>query len=425
MAGNLEELRRLISRERNLVHVRNQWGQSLMHVAAKIHQPAVFNYLLSIGMDEHLQDENQKTAATTVLTRRGSDQYALTLDADDLADRLGWTPLHQAAALARQGFQLTENMVEDGQADINTKDILGRTPLHWLAENGETDALRLLTQSRWGLDLHARDICGFTALHCACWANSVSSAAVLLDAGSDPNARDSHQRPPLHHFDDAELLHLLVQKGADVYIADDEGCNIMHHLAVSDQTALARILLDWYGDSLFVANYAGDTPLALAVQNNSLGVLEVLVPVLRGFSAEIRGSTNRSHRNILHLAALYGSTKMMDLLSTSCLVGVNAAARDKHGHTPHECFLRCRGMHCAVARKPFDLESQSWGALVESARRQNEGSKCEANNEAEAMFVVEEIFDDIFGEDDSDSASESEYGDAREMRFEQNQLALD
>ncbi|TKA75905.1 hypothetical protein B0A55_07205 [Friedmanniomyces simplex] len=298
IAGNLEQLRRLMSCGKNLVHVRNQWGQSLMHVAAKIHQPAVFNYLLSIGMDEHSQDENQKTAATTVLTRRGSEEYALTLDADDLADRLGWTPLHKAAALVRQGFQLTEDVLEHEQGDINIKDVLGRTPLHWLAENGETDAIRLLTQDR--------------------------CAAVLLDAGSNANARDSHQRPPLHHFDNAELLHLIVQKGADVYMTDDEGCNIMHHVAVSDQTALAIILLDWYGHTLFITNHTGDTPLALAVQNNSLGVMEALVPVLSDFPTVIRGATNRSHRNILHLAAMYGSTGMMDLLATSCLVDLNS-----------------------------------------------------------------------------------------------------
>lgn len=33
MAGNLEQLRHMLSRERNLIHIRNQWGQSIMHVS--------------------------------------------------------------------------------------------------------------------------------------------------------------------------------------------------------------------------------------------------------------------------------------------------------------------------------------------------------------------------------------------------------
>ena len=220
-----------------------------MQVAAKIHQPAIFNYLLSIGMDEHSQDENLKTATTTVLTRRGSEDYALSIDADVLAERLGWTALHKAAALTRIGHRLTETLLQSEYDDINSRDLLGRTPLHWLAENAETELIQLLTQDPWRADVHTRDNTGFTALHCACWADSLDSAAVLLDAGSSPNAQDKHERTPLLHFDDNRLLDLMIEKGANVHISDDEGANIMHHVAVSDQAVLARTLLEQYDHS--------------------------------------------------------------------------------------------------------------------------------------------------------------------------------
>ena len=32
MAGNMEQLQQLLSRDRSLMHVRNQWGQSILHV---------------------------------------------------------------------------------------------------------------------------------------------------------------------------------------------------------------------------------------------------------------------------------------------------------------------------------------------------------------------------------------------------------
>jgi ankyrin repeat protein len=244
----------------------------------------VFNFLKSIGMDEHWPDENQKTAATTVLTRRGGEEYALSLDADDLADRLGWTSLHKAAALIHRKDQSFADALQEAEYDdINTTDALGRTPLHWLAENGEADAIRLLTQDPWNADVHKRDNCGFTALHCACWADSVESAAALLDAGSNPNAKDKHERTALLHFDDSRLLDMLLKKGADVTISDDEGANIMHHVAVSDQATLARILLGQFGHDLCVTNYSGDTPLGLGIQNNSLDFLKVLLPFLEDF----------------------------------------------------------------------------------------------------------------------------------------------
>ena len=315
IAGNLKQLQHLLSHDRSLMHVRNQWGQSIMHVsniqtfldapcsivdlagslqltghrasriqvAAKIHQPVVFNFLAYIGIDEHLPDENQKTAATTVLTRRGSEEYALKIDEDDLADRLSWTLLHKAAALTRRGRQVDEALLESECVDINSKDALGRTPLHWLAENGEVDAIRLLTQDPWRADVHVRDICGFTALHCACWADSLESAAVLLDAGSNANARDKHERTPLLLFDNHELLDLMIEKGADVYISDDEGANIMHHVAVADQATLAKTLLERFGHTLFVTNRNGDMPLGLAIHNNSLSFMAVLLPYLEEF----------------------------------------------------------------------------------------------------------------------------------------------
>lgn len=33
IAGNLEQLRHLLSHDKNLIHIRNQWGQSIMHVS--------------------------------------------------------------------------------------------------------------------------------------------------------------------------------------------------------------------------------------------------------------------------------------------------------------------------------------------------------------------------------------------------------
>jgi len=234
-------------------------------------------------MDAHTPDENQKTATTTVLTRRGNQDYALSIDADGLTDRLEWTVLHQAAALIRQGGMLTDDLLDSAHDFIDSKDALGRTPLHWLAENGVSDGIHLLTQDPWCADLKTRDNCGFTALHCACWADSLESAAVLLDAGSDPNAKDKHERTPLLQLDDPRLLRLMIKHGADVFMSDDEGCNIMHHVAISDQAALAKILLDEYGHKLCTRNYNGDTPLGLAIQNDSLSVLAVMLPRMQYF----------------------------------------------------------------------------------------------------------------------------------------------
>ena len=45
-----------------------------------------------------------------------------------------------------------------------------------------------------------------------------------------------------------------------------------------------------------------------------------------------------------------------------------ADAPDKDGHSPNECFVRCRGAHCAVIRKEWGVEKRAWVRLMMSAR---------------------------------------------------------
>ena len=93
------------------------------------------------------------------------------------------------------------------------------------------------------------------------------------------------------------------------------------------------------------------------------------------------GMTNRSERNALHLAALFANIETIDMLAAGNLFGLDPDARDKNGHTPNECFLKCRSAHCAVARKSFDVEKGAWARLMDSARRQNKASLDVAGNE--------------------------------------------
>jgi hypothetical protein len=135
--------------------------------------------------------------------------------------------------------------------------------------------------------------------------------------------------------------------------------------------------------------------------------------------AEKVGKSNRSKRNALHLAALYASTEVMDMLTVADIFGIDTTARDKDGHSPNQCFLECRSAHCAITRKPFTVEKRSWARLMASARRPTKGSfdVDEEYEEAGVMLEKAEIEDkdsSLVREESFDSESEEEYADAED-----------
>lgn len=80
--------------------------------------------------------------------------------------------------------------------NVNTKDKLGRTPLHIAADKGLVSAVELLVAS--GSDLKARDLKGRLPIHYAALSRIGLGALVLLiEKGSDIDAQDDEQCTPL------------------------------------------------------------------------------------------------------------------------------------------------------------------------------------------------------------------------------------
>jgi hypothetical protein len=88
----------------------------------------------------------------------------------------------------------------------------------------------------------------------------------------------------------------------------------------------------------------------------------------------------------------------MQILATANLPGLEPDTGDEDGHTPSECFLRCRSSHCAVVRESFELEKRIWARLMRSARGHGE--------------VLHEVFDD-----DDITVVEDDFRDKRKDSF--------
>lgn len=95
-----------------------------------------------------------------------------------------------------------------------------RTPLHWAAQHGHVEVVRTLIDN--GADVNAKDVFGRTPLHLA--VSHPNVIALLLDAGASVDARDSLSNTPLHRaVPSIESVDALIRAGADVRAKNTSG----------------------------------------------------------------------------------------------------------------------------------------------------------------------------------------------------------
>ncbi|MCL2104127.1 MAG: ankyrin repeat domain-containing protein [Kiritimatiellaeota bacterium] len=83
-------------------------------------------------------------------------------------------------------FKYIKHFASQG-ANVNAKDVFGRTPLHWAAICGNIEAIKFLVSQ--GADVNARDSKGYTPLHQAARGN-IEAVKFLVSKGADVNAKN-------------------------------------------------------------------------------------------------------------------------------------------------------------------------------------------------------------------------------------------
>ncbi|XP_035686984.1 uncharacterized protein LOC118423102 [Branchiostoma floridae] len=133
--------------------------------------------------------------------------------------------------------------VEAGMVDLEEKDAVGMTALHWAVIFERLDSVRLLIQK--GAVVDQKDMLGFTPLfYCTGRKPNVEVARVLIEEGhADVNARTNTLSTPLHGAalqGNHDCLKLLLKHGADPNIHDEEGTSSLD-LCRNDPTTKALL----------------------------------------------------------------------------------------------------------------------------------------------------------------------------------------
>jgi ankyrin repeat protein len=131
------------------------------------------------------------------------------LAADDCAD------LCDADFYASATVESVQQLIDLG-VDVNARDDMGKSALHWAAGAQPEVIVALLAA---GADVNAKDQLDRAPLHFVAAAGSVENIRLLLDAGAEVNAQTANDWTPIHgaaKFAPPENIMVLLEAGADV-----------------------------------------------------------------------------------------------------------------------------------------------------------------------------------------------------------------
>ncbi|MBJ6983995.1 ankyrin repeat domain-containing protein [Luteimonas sp. MC1750] len=193
-------------------------------------------------------------AATQNVNKSGSGQGVLGV----LVQKGGFDPNEPTGVTDTSALHLVvrtpdvAKILLDAGADPNAVAGMGRTPLHFAAQRGNSQTVEYLLQA--GANPNARDHQGHTALiECMLdmrrtGADNDRIVSSLLDAGADPNIQQKEGRTALFLASSPEIAQALVAAGGDPTIKDNSGqradnCPSVPHevKAVYRQELLAKV----------------------------------------------------------------------------------------------------------------------------------------------------------------------------------------
>ncbi len=187
-------------------------------------------------------------------------------------DNYGSTPLHYA----NRNSEVAEILVERG-ADVRARNNGDRTPLHRAVYTDNEDVVRLLLKE--GVDVNARDDDDETPLHNI--KESTTIVGLLLREGVDVNAQDKYGNTPLHNAvsrENPDVVFVLIHSGANVNVRGILGETPLHKavFGIDQSPEIAKLLID-NGADTYVANDAGHPPLKIAALSGNVEIIELLL----------------------------------------------------------------------------------------------------------------------------------------------------
>ncbi|CEP01818.1 Ankyrin repeat domain-containing protein [Plasmodiophora brassicae] len=229
--------------------------------------------------------------------------------------------------------------------DVNHRHGRSRTTaLHRAANQGFLDIVNVLLHAP-GIDVNARDGHRMTALHrCLMHQGRYDIIALLVRfPGIDVNARETqHDWAPLHRAvvngDGDAVARLLEVPAIDVNAADRFGRTPLHWAASTGCARIVAMLLRAPGVNVNARDRSQASALHMAARDGHAHVAKMLL-----LRADVNAQQDYMHWTPLHVAVQYGSAGVVDVLLG--VDGVDVNARDVRRNTPLRLAVTERHVH--------------------------------------------------------------------------------
>lgn len=269
-------------------------GLPLLHRAAIKGHTRIIKLLLKYGADPDIRDQSGRTAYTCAALG-GQNSVLAFLQAHHIdinaVDQDNRTALHALAADAKNPSKWNHETVQillQGCPDLDMADKLGRTALHWAAATGKLMvASQILNISAEKAETRARATTnrGKTALHLAAVNNHVAMVRLLMRNGalieetSEGNWTALLNAAKNGHIDTVDML---LDSGANVNARTSIGMTALHWAAELGHLEIVRRILKepkaWKNSK----DNFDSTPLMRAGQHGHHEIIQALRPHLFG-----------------------------------------------------------------------------------------------------------------------------------------------
>lgn len=250
------------------------YGRTALHISALTNKVSMVEHLLSkgglqgSGANVGTKTTSGKTALHYALIGNNAKIVGLLLDAGaavGAVDDRGATALHLGCKAG--SLETVKLMLSRLDADINTRDMFGRTPMHYAAENLYDDPALVTLLMNAGAPTDANSEQRETPLHIGASANNVECMVALFKSGAtNMEHTDEIGRTPLLCAAESAAVNAtvyLLKIGANLHAKDESGRGFTDLSTVSggatfvalfEVASLVRPAVSLKGGSIFYPN---------------------------------------------------------------------------------------------------------------------------------------------------------------------------